>query len=119
MKDFKEMNTSDVYHNLDVGNNRRGQQPPLSEGEKDARLAAMQTQGRKGCHSPRINLALTPENHEFIRVMAKATGKTMTQFINAIIAAYKREHPDFMESANEFLNKVNSGSFVKLLDPKE
>lgn len=85
------------------------------EEEQAERAAAMQTQGRKGCAAKRINMAFTPDNYEFIKVMAKASGRTMTEFTNLVIAAYQREHPEIMEQAHGFLNVINSGAFSHLL----
>ena len=95
-----------------AGDHRHGQQAEAPPEEVAARRAALKTQGRKGAKAIRINLAFTPENHEFVKIMAKATGKTMTEFTNIVIAAYRREHPEIMERAKGFLDFVNSGTFT-------
>ena len=99
----------------DAQTRKRGQTEALEE-EQEERKAELRTQGRKGCKAVRINMAFTPGNHEFIRVMAKASGKSMTEFTNLVVAAYQREHPELMEQANAFLNTINSGVFSGLLD---
>ena len=83
-----------------------------SEEEQAERAAAMQTQGRKGCKAKRINMAFTPENYKFVKVMASASGRTMTEFTNLVIAAYQREHPEIMEQAKGFINVIDSGTFT-------
>ena len=93
---------------------KNGQQGTASPQEAAERAAQLKTQGRKGCKAIRINMAFTPSNHEFIKVMAKATGRTMTEFANDIITAYRSEHPEFMAKANSFLQFVNSGAFSSL-----
>ena len=93
---------------------KNGQQGTASPQEAAERAAQLKTQGRKGCKAIRINMAFTPSNHEFIKVMAKATGRTMTEFANDVITAYRSEHPEFMEQANSFLQFVNSGAFSSL-----
>lgn len=93
---------------------KKGQQSKATQQEAAERAAALRTQGRKGCKAIRINMAFTPDNHEFIKIMAKATGRTMTEFTNDVIAAYHKEHPEFMEQANNFLQFVNSGAFTSL-----
>lgn len=45
-----------------------------------------------GEKSVRINLPLTGENHDFIKVMARAAGMSMTAYTNAIIARYRTEN---------------------------
>ena len=72
---------------------KNGQQDTASAEEQAWRMASLKTQGRKGCKAPRINLAFTPENHEFIRVFARATGRTMTETVNDIIENFKSEIP--------------------------
>lgn len=97
----------------------KGQQGKASPQEASERAAQLRTQGRKGCKAVRINMAFTPDNHEFIKVMAKASGRTMTEFTNDIIAAYRAEHPEFMKQAASFLEFVNSGAFSSLLSDQE
>jgi uncharacterized protein (DUF1778 family) len=114
-KDFAGMNTGRVYSSIEQATSRKGQQGTASPQEAAERAAELKTQGRKGCKAIRINMAFTPENHEFIKVMSKASGKTMTEFTNLVIAAYQREHPEIMEQAAAFLNTINSGAFSSLL----
>lgn len=107
---------SKVFAALEQATTTKGQQGTASPAEAAERREAMRTQGRKGVKSVRINMAFSDSNHEFIRVMAKATGNTMTQFTNLVIAAYRREHPELMAQAQAFLDTVNSGAFSSLLD---
>lgn len=118
-KDFDRIATDNVYNTIEQATSRKGQQGTASKEEQTERAEALRTQGRKGCRSIRINMAFTPSNHEFIKVVSKASGKTMTEFTNAIIAAYQKEHPELMEKASAYLDEVNSGLFSKLLDPEE
>lgn len=118
-KDFSGIQTGKVYNALEQATSRKGQQGTASPQEASERASQLRTQGRKGCKAVRINMAFTPENHEFIRVMAKATGRTMTEFTNLVISAYQREHPEIMEQARGFLNVVNSGAFSNLLGGTE
>lgn len=114
-KDFAGLNTGRVYDAIERATSRKGQQGTASPQEAKERKEALKTQGRKGCKAIRINMAFTPSNHEFIKVMAKASGKTMTEFTNLVVAAYQREHPEIMEQAQAFLDTVNSGAFSSLL----
>lgn len=72
---------------------KNGQQKTASPEEIAERMATLRTQGRKGCRAVRINMAFTPENHEFIKRVARASGQTMTEFTNRIVEIYRREHP--------------------------
>lgn len=43
------------------------------------------TQGRKGHKLPRINMAFTPDNHEYIKHASRQLGISVTEFINNLI----------------------------------
>lgn len=118
-KDFAGMNTGRVYGAIEQATSTKGQQGTASPQEAKERKEALQTQGRKGVKAIRINMAFTPSNHEFIKVMAKATGRTMTEFTNDVVTAYRNEHPEFMEQAQGFLDYINSGAFSTLKAGKE
>ena len=115
-KDFAGINTgSRVYSSIEQATSNKGQQGTASPQEIKERREKLKTQGRKGAKAIRINMAFTESNHEFIKVMAKATGRTMTEFTNLVIDAYQREHPEIMAQAQAFLDTVNSGAFSSLL----
>ena len=94
---------SRVFANIEQATSRKGQQGTASPQEAAERKEKMQTQGRKGVKAERINMAFSPSNIAFIRTMAKASGVSMTEFVNLVIAAYQREHPEFMEQAQAVL----------------
>lgn len=112
-KNFEAMNTGRVSATIAQATGAKRKQPTASPQEQAERQATGRTQGRKGCKKEgrRINLLLTPENHEFIKIISMATGRSMTQMCNDLIEAYRNEHPEFMEQAAGFLDFVNSGSF--------
>lgn len=110
---------SKVFEEIETATAKRGQQGKASPEEQAERAAKRQTQGRKGCKLPgkRLNLLLTPENHDFIALMSRATGRTMTDYCNYVISAYKKEHPEFMAAADSFLKLTNAGEWKDA--PKE
>ena len=110
-KDFSGINTGRVYGNIETATSTKGQQGTASPQEQAQRRAEGRTQGRKGCKSKRINFAFTDENYAFIKVMARATGRTMTEFINFVLESYRNEHPELMAQAHEFIDKVNGSAF--------
>lgn len=65
-------------------------------------MEEMQTAGRKGVKLPRINLAFTPENFEYIKAMSRAAGLSQTEFINRVISAHKEEYLETYEQVLEF-----------------
>ena len=109
-KDFSAMNTgraetaesSAVMRKLEQGASNKGQQGEATQQEAAERAA----QGRKGCKAIRINMAFTPENHEFIKTMARISGKTMTEFANLCIQKYREEHPDLYEQAKQIIDSL-------------
>ena len=105
-KDFAGMNTGRVYGAIEQATSRRGQQGTASPQEAAERAAQLKTQGRKGCKAIRINMAFTPENHEFIKVMATISGKTMTEFANLIVERYRNEHPEIYEQAKAIIDQL-------------
>lgn len=105
-KDFTNLNTGRVYKSIETATSRKGQQGTASPQEAAERASNLKTQGRKGCKAIRINMAFTPENHEYIKVMAKVTGKTMTEFANLAIERYRTEHPDLYEQAKAIIDNL-------------
>lgn len=86
----------------------RKMQTPASREEADERMALMQTRGRKGVHLPRINMAFTPENHDFIKTMALVTGQTMTEFLNCVVLEYRKEYGQGYETIVEMREKISA-----------
>ena len=105
-KDFAGVNTGRVYGAIEQATSRKGQQGTASPQEAADRAAQLKTQGRKGCKAIRINMAFTPENHEFIKVMATISGKTMTEFANLIVERYRNEHPEIYEQAKAIIDQL-------------
>lgn len=109
-KDFSEINTgrgNAVTQQIKVATSKRGQQAEVTPEEAALRASQLRTQGRKGCKATRINMAFTPENHEFIKIMAGVTGQSMTEFANLVIQRYREEHPDLYEKAKSIKDSVN------------
>lgn len=90
-------------------NRKNGQQGTASPQEAAERASKLKTQGRKGCKAIRINMAFTPENHEFIRIMAGVTGHTMTEFVNFAIEKYREEHKELYKLAKQIKPEAKDG----------
>lgn len=67
--------------------------------EEQQAQTALNTQGRKGMKAPRINMAFTPENYDYIRVMSGIRGESMTNFVNYVIEESMRLHGEKYEQA--------------------
>ena len=106
-KDFTAMNTGNrVQSSIDQATGRRGQQTTATPEEAAQRQANLATQGRKGCKAIRINMAFTPDNHEYIKLMAKITGKSMTEFANYAIEKHREEHQELYDQAKAIIEKL-------------
>ena len=105
-KDFAGINTGRVYGTIETATTQRGQQGTASLQEKADRAAELRTQGRKGCKAPRINMAFTPENHQFIKTISRISGYTMTEFTNIVIERYRTEHPELYEKAKDIIDNL-------------
>lgn len=49
------------------------------------------TQGKKGQHAKRINMAFSDDNHDFITRESRRQGMSATAFVNMIIDKYKSQ----------------------------
>lgn len=96
---------------------KTGQQDTAAPEEVTVRKEELRTQGRKGCKAVRINMAFTPTNYSFIKIISRASGKTMTQFCNLVIKAYQAEHPEMMGKVRELSDMIET-NFSKLFSPE-
>lgn len=106
--DFSKMKTNrgKVSSAIAQATARKGQQGTASPEEAKNRADQMKTQGRKGCKAVRINMAFTPDNYEFIRVMSKLRGETQTAFVNYMIDRFASEHGAVFEDAKKLIDKL-------------
>ena len=75
------------------------EQKEQQELETREALEALHTQGKKGLKLPRINLAFSPSNLDYIRVMAGIRGESMTQFVNRVIDQHREENGEKYKAA--------------------
>lgn len=118
-KDFSNIDLSPVYANITEaiaedpgqdpsGTHKRKPRKTYTEEEKAAALNSQQTTGKKGIKMPRINLAFTPDNYEFIKVMAQVRGQTQTAFINEILTIARENNADLYKKAIAFRNNFKA-----------
>ena len=89
---------------------KNGQQGTAGSDEQLQRAEEMRTSGRKGCKSPRINMAFTPSNYEFVRIISRIRGETLTKYTNWIIEQYRLEHPSVYEDALKLIQQTGGKS---------
>ena len=95
-----------VHRIIDTGAGKKGQQSAAEPDEIAKRRSELRTQGRAGAKAIRINMAFTPENHDYIKTMATVTGKSMTEFCNYICDIFREEHADTYTQAKDFLQQL-------------
>lgn len=74
--------------------------------EVHERQKALATQGKRGAKAQRINMAFTPSNIDFIRIMAKLKGQTMTQFVNEILDRERENAGETYQKAKELIDSL-------------
>lgn len=109
-KDFSKVNTGSVYETIAEATadpapqeipKRKKDTPPTAEEIQLAREQS-RTRGRKGVKMLRINMAFTPEIHEYIRTMAQVRGQTVTQFTEAVFRKSMEDNAEIYEQAKAF-----------------
>lgn len=80
--------------------------PVVSEEEKAQRKAEGRTRGAKGAKMDRINMAFYSENFEYIRIMSKIRGQTMTQFCNDVIEQHRNENAELFAEARGIIDRM-------------
>ena len=99
-KGFKDAANAQPVYGTIIGAAQEAQQAEEEQKALEAQ-EALATRGRKGVKLPRINMAFTPSNLDFIRVMAAIRGQSMTQYVNAIIERERRENGDAYQKAKQ------------------
>lgn len=128
-KDFSNLDTSRAMQQLQTA---LAQEESIAQDKQDKqeKPEAQEKQGRKprkrytkeeaqqilesgrnarglgGVKMPRMNMAFTPVNHDFIMTIARMTGQTYTDFVNHVIDLYREEHKEQYEAALKLRNSI-------------
>lgn len=70
---------------------------------KRAAAEARRTQGRKGFAMPRLNISLTPSGFEYVQVMARISGKSVTRYISDLVDRDAEKNAERYRKARELL----------------
>lgn len=79
----------------------KGKRSAATPQEAAQRAAELRTGGRKGCKAERLNMAFTPENLEYIRIMSGLKGKPMAIFVNSVIEQHRLAHAEAYKAAQD------------------
>ena len=109
---FSKVNTNPVYDVIAEateapaasGKGKKPYKPRKTYTEEEAAeaLEALHTSGLKGVKLPRINLAFTPANYEFVKIMAQVRGQTLTEFVNDMLQQARENNADLYKQAIKF-----------------
>jgi hypothetical protein len=61
------------------------------------------TQGRKGHKLPRINMAFNQENLDYLQLISRIEGMSMTQYVNRLIETDRYDRADDIAAAKQIL----------------
>lgn len=80
----------------------------MSSGCKDYYMNEQKTQGRKGEKMPRINMAFTPVNLEFLHIMAAVEGTSITRYVNRVIEQERKQNNFAYKKAKELVESMRA-----------
>lgn len=61
------------------------------------------TQGRKGQKLPRINMAFQKENLEYLQIISRIEGKSITDYVNKLVESDRIKNVAIIETAKDLL----------------
>ena len=104
-KDFSSVNTGRVYNAITeaTAQPEQHERKVYTEQEAQELRQAGKTQGRKGCKAIRINMAFTPDVHQYIKIMARARGQSVTEFTNYVFRQSMEQNKDLYEQSKSFV----------------
>ena len=106
-KNFKNNNPALAFISNPEQREAQGEDNTQEEQLEKAPQKKHPTQGRKGQKLPRINMAFIHENLEYLQIMARIEGVSMTQYVNILIEADREKRADVIERAKGILKGVD------------
>ena len=61
------------------------------------------TQGKKGQKLPRINMAFQTSNLEYLQLISRIEGKSITEYVNNLVEQDRQKNSERMEAAKQIL----------------
>ena len=105
-KDFSQVETNRVYNTISelTQEPQELRKPRKSYTAQEALkyMNSLKTSGRKGVALPRINLAFTMDNYDYVQIMSRVSGISMTEFINMCLTQHREAHGEVYEQARAF-----------------
>lgn len=101
-KDFRKQAQGSIFDAVMP----QGVQPEDEAQELREAQETFQTQGHAGMKMMRLNMAFTPSNTEFIRVMSRLNGQSMTRYINSVMDGERERKAEVYQKAKDFLKDL-------------
>lgn len=103
-KNFEDVNTNALFETMDEAMQAPERKERRQPGQHEMQTAKenLRTVGLKGAKLPRINMAFTPSNYDYISAMAKLCGMTLTQFVNEALERDRLRNQDTYDKVRDF-----------------
>lgn len=101
-KSFTDENPALAFINKS-NDSQKSQDIQKDQEEKEIKSSKPKTQGRKGKALPRINMAFYPGNYEYIKLISRIEGVSMTRYVNDLIEKDRLKNKSKMKKIREFL----------------
>lgn len=96
-KSFKNENPAlafiNTHHVQDTQEEQEAQRTPI----------AHSTQGKKGQKLPRINMAFSRDNLEYLQIISRVEGVSITEYVNRMVEVDKAAKQSIFEEAKKIL----------------
>lgn len=83
-----------------------------TEAEQAVYKNELRTGGRKGCALPRINMGFAQDVYDYIRIMSRASGQTMTQFVDLIMRKSMADNAELYQQAKVFTENLKAHGLI-------
>lgn len=116
-KDFSNVGIDPVYETIAEATAEQAEEQPkkkrrprraYSPQEAAELMETLKTAGRKGLKLPRMNMAFTPSNYQYIEIMSKAAGYNLTQFVNMALLQHRTDHEEEYRQVLELREKLKN-----------
>ena len=80
----------------------------MEEAQEEKRKPISQTtQGKKGKKLPRINMAFSIQNLEYLQIISRVEGISITEYVNRLVEADKESRKDIVKQAKKIFKGAN------------
>jgi len=100
--DLKTQDTQDVHVAQDVRDDLKTQDTQDVHVAQEVQ-GGTKTQGRKGQKLPRINMAFSQDNLEYLQLISRIEGISITKYVNHLIESDRKKRKDIIEKAKALL----------------